>query len=69
MSVILMAYDLLVSKPIGIAQKLFSVDACISCVFIASFFLSFFIYLFIYLFCYLLYLIAKHIYHLHCTSV
>lgn len=49
MSVILMAYDLLVTKPIGIAQKLFSVDACISCVFIASFF-SLFFYLFVHLF-------------------
>lgn len=38
MSVILISYDLLVTKPIGTAQNLFYGDACISCVFIASFF-------------------------------
>ena len=49
MSVILMAYDLLVTKPIADCAKTFSVDACISCVFIASFF-SLFFYLIVHLF-------------------
>ena len=44
MSVILMAYDLLVTKPIADCAKTFSVDACISCVFIASFFSLFFLF-------------------------